>query len=242
MQQLAPDVMQLELHPLVAQRLEYLAGQYYEVLLREGSRRAYSVATAPTQDSAGLLLHIRHLPGGLFTDQVFDSLKVGDMLRMEGPLGGFGLQEESERPIVLLATDTGFAPLQAMLERLQQLASSRPIHFYWGGRRPQDLYAHRALLTQCDVLPTLHYIPVLSGAQADDDWSGRIGHVHQAVLEDFSDLSDYEVYACGSPAMVSSARHSLTTQRHLPPGQFFADAFISQADTASTEAPVLAAA
>lgn len=168
LERLAPDVVQLELRPMATVPIEYLAGQFYEVLLAGGHRRAYSVACAPTATNTGLLLHIRHLPGGLFTDQVFGTLQLGAMLRLGGPFGSFGLQEDSTRPIVLLATGTGLAPILALLERLQQLGSTRPVHLYFGGRRPHDLYAEAALQALAAQLPTLRYTPVLSGAQPGD--------------------------------------------------------------------------
>ena len=232
-QRLAPDVIQLRLQPLAAQNFEYIAGQYYEVMLRNGSRRAYSVAKAPTPETNTLEFHIRHFPGGLFTDQVFTTLKPGDMLRMEGPFGTFALQEDSARPIVLLATGTGIAPIQALLERLLQLNSTRPVSLYWGGRRPYDLYTQTALQSLCHAMPTLQFVPVLSAAQPEDHWLGRTGHVQEAVLQDFPDLSEHEAYACGSPAMIAAASLSLTTQCGLRDGHFYSDAFTNMAHSSN---------
>jgi len=228
----APDVMALRLQLPASERFRYHAGQYVEFVLSGGQRRAYSMANAPhLQESApGLELHIRHMAGGLFTDQVFGRLKEKDILRIEGPFGSFYLREDSKKPMILLASGTGFAPIKAILEQLQHQGSNRPLALYWGGRRPQDLYMHDWVLQQQALMPQLHYVPVISDALPEDGWSGRSGFVHQAVLDDFADLSGFEVYACGAPIVVDSARQSYCQTRGLPEEAFFADAFTSEAD------------
>lgn len=229
---LSHDVMRVQLQLPATEALRYHAGQFVEFVLKDGVRRAYSIAVAPhTQATApGLELHIRHMPGGLFTDHVFATMKPRDMLRIEGPLGSFFLREDSQRPMIFLASGTGFAPIKALLEHLRHLGSTRPVSLYWGGRRPADLYMDGWLREQAASMPHLRYIPVLSDAQPEDGWSGRTGYVHQAVLDDWADLCGHEVYACGAPAMVHAARESFTTQRGLPAECFFADAFTSAAD------------
>ncbi|WP_343293774.1 CDP-6-deoxy-delta-3,4-glucoseen reductase [Vandammella animalimorsus] len=234
LQQRSHDVMQLTLQLPAMQRFEYHAGQYVEFLLRDGARRAYSIAIAPHEQSAAprLELHIRHFPGGLFTDHVFSQMKEKEVLRIEGPFGSFYLREDSDRPIILLASGTGFAPIKAILEHMQHRHIARPVHFYWGGRRPADLYLHDWLQLLLPAMPQLRYVPVVSDALPEDGWQGRTGFVHQAVLDDFNDLSGFEVYACGAPIVVESARQSYTEQRGLPPEHFYADAFTTVADLA----------
>jgi CDP-4-dehydro-6-deoxyglucose reductase len=190
------------------------------------------MANAPhTQTEApGVELHIRHMPGGKFTDHVFGAMKEKDILRVEGPFGSFYLREDSDKPIVLLASGTGFAPIKALIEQLQFKGSTRPVSLYWGGRRPQDLYLHDWVLARAAEMPQLRYVPVVSDAQPEDGWSGRTGFVHQAVLDDFADLSGYQVYACGAPIVVESARVAYSAQRGLPAEEFYADAFTSEAD------------
>lgn len=236
LQQLSPDVMQVQLQLPGNDTLRFHPGQYIEFLLRDGIRRAYSIATAahllgnpPIVD-----LHIRHMPGGVFTDHVFSSMKVKDILRAEGPFGSFYLREDSTAPIVMLASGTGFAPIKALLEQLQHTKSTRPVSFYWGGRRPHDLYMHDWVLAQIQHIPQLRYIPVVSDAQPQDQWQGRTGFVHQAVLDDFADLSTFEVYACGAPIVIESAQKAYTELRGLPQASFYADAFISLADQQNT--------
>ncbi|MBP7414470.1 MAG: CDP-6-deoxy-delta-3,4-glucoseen reductase [Giesbergeria sp.] len=228
----SPDVMQVRLQLPANDTFRYHAGQYIEFILRDGARRAYSMANAPhTQaQSPGVELHIRHMPGGRFTDHVFGALKEKDILRVEGPYGSFFLREDVDKPLILLASGTGFAPLKALIEHLQFLGSTRPATLYWGGRRPQDLYLDSWVRERLADMPHLRYVPVVSDALPEDGWSGRTGFVHQAVLDDFADLSGHQVYACGAPIVVESARAAYTAQRGLPPEEFFADAFTSEAD------------
>ena len=226
------DVMQVRLQLPAADTFRYHAGQYIEFILRDGARRAYSMANAPhTQAEApGVELHIRHMPGGKFTDHVFGAMKEKEILRVEGPFGSFFLREDSDKPIVLLASGTGFAPIKALIEHLQFKGISRPTVLYWGGRRPGDLYLDDWVQARVAELPWLRYVPVISNALPEDGWTGRTGFVHQAVLDDFADLSGHQVYACGAPIVVESARDAYSAQRGLPPEEFFADAFTSEAD------------
>ena len=231
-EQLAPDVMRLFLQLPASEVFRFHAGQYVEVVLRDGSRRAYSMANEPSSllSTPQLELHIRHMPGGKFTDHVFGDLKDKEILRVEGPFGSFYLREDSQAPIVLLASGTGFAPVKALIEHLYVRGSTRLVALYWGGRRPADLYLHDWVLDKKRHMPNLHYVPVISDALPEDQWQGRTGFVHQAVLEDLPDLSGFQVYACGAPIVVDSARSQYTAQAGLPPEQFFADAFTSEAD------------
>ncbi|KAF1042782.1 MAG: CDP-6-deoxy-L-threo-D-glycero-4-hexulose-3-dehydrase reductase [Herbaspirillum frisingense] len=228
----ADDVIVLSLQLPANDRLQYKAGQYVEFLLRDGKRRSYSMATAPHKDEH-MSLHIRHLPGGLFTDQVFTTLKERDILRIEGPLGTFFLREDSDKPIVLLASGTGFAPIKAIVEQLEHAGSKRAVTLYWGGRRPQDLYMSELCEEWARTLPAFKYVPVVSNATPEDQWSGRTGFVHRAVMEDFPDLSGHQVYACGAPIVVESAQREFSAQCKLPEDEFYADSFTSEADLAA---------
>ena len=226
------DVMQVRLQLPAADTFRYHAGQYIEFILRDGARRAYSMANAPHMQAEvpGVELHIRHMPGGKFTDHVFGAMKEKEILRVEGPFGSFFLREESDKPIVLLASGTGFAPVKALIEHLQFKGITRPVTLYWGGRRPGDLYLHEWMQVRASQMPHLTYIPVVSDALPEDGWRGRTGFVHQAVVDDFADLSGHQVYACGAPIVVDLARAAYTAQRGLPPEEFYADAFTSEAD------------
>jgi CDP-4-dehydro-6-deoxyglucose reductase, E3 len=227
-----PDVAILKLQLPANVQFKYRAGQYLEFILRDGSRRSYSMANAPERLGEPPLveLHLRHLPGGKFTDHVFGAMKEKEILRVEGPLGSFFLREDSRKPIVLLASGTGFAPIKALIERLQTTASARPVTLYWGCRTRIDLYLHEWALEAAASVPNLRYVPVLSDARADDAWTGRTGFVHHAVMADWPDLSGHEVYACGVPIMVDSARRDFIARCALPEDAFFADSFTSEAD------------
>jgi CDP-4-dehydro-6-deoxyglucose reductase len=223
------DVIVMQLQLPANDTFVYRAGQYVEFILRDGARRSYSLANAPSH-GPGVELHVRHMPGGRFTDLVFGSMKEKDILRIEGPMGSFFLREESSKPMVFLASGTGFAPLKALLEHMQHCGITRPVRLYWGGRRPADLYMDDWLQAQCGAMPNVHYVPVVSDALPEDAWNGRTGFVHRAVLEDFADLSGHQVYACGAPVVVDSAKRDFCAQAGLPAEEFFADAFTSEAD------------
>lgn len=232
LEKLSDDVMLIALQLPANERLQYRAGQYIEFMLRDGKRRSYSMANAPHLDEQ-ITLHVRHMPGGLFTDQVFSTLKERDILRFEGPQGSFFLREDSEKPIILLASGTGFAPIKALVEHLIYSKSTRQIALYWGGRRPQDLYMHALCEEWATTLHNFTYIPVVSDAIAEDQWAGRTGFVHQAVIADHADLSGYQVYACGAPVVVDSAKRDFVKQCQLPEDEFYADSFTSEADLAA---------
>ena len=227
----APDVAVISLKLPANERLHYLAGQYIEFLLKDGKRRSYSMANAPHDDSL-LQIHVRHLPGGLFTDQVFDKMKPRDILRFEGPHGSFFLREDSDKPMVLLASGTGFAPIKAIVEHALHQGITRPMSLYWGCRRPQDLYMHELALRWAASHPHFKYVPVVSEALPGDAWTGRSGFVHRAAMEDFPDLSGHQVYACGAPLVIAAAQRDFSAHCALPPEEFFADSFTTEADLA----------
>ncbi len=232
LQRVASDVTIMKLQLPANQNLQYRAGQYVEVILRDGARRSYSMANAAHNlgSPAALELHLRHMPGGVFTDHVFAGMKERDILRIEGPFGSFFLREDSDAPIVLLASGTGFAPIKAIVEHMLLKRVQRPALLYWGCRTRADLYLHDWAVQACQELPNLRYVPVLSEPRDDDGWGGATGLVHEQVMADIADLSTHQVYACGAPVMVESAERDFVAQRGLPEDQFFADAFTSEAD------------
>jgi len=228
------DVMVIQLQLPANDVMQFHAGQYIEFLLRDGSRRSYSMGNAPHTLEPGapkVELHIRHMPGGKFTDPVFTTMKEKDILRVEGPYGSFFLREDSDKPMVLLASGTGFAPIKALIEHMLHKGISRPATLYWGGRRPSDLYMSDWVQAQLAQMPHLRYVPVVSNATPEDAWTGRTGFVHQAVLQDHPDLSGFQVYACGAPIVVDSAQRDYG-RAGLPAEEFFADSFTSEADKA----------
>jgi CDP-4-dehydro-6-deoxyglucose reductase len=226
----ADDVAIVRLKLPANERLQYLAGQYIDFLLKDGKRRSFSMANPP-HDDALIELHIRHIPNGFFTDPLFTTYKGREILRLEGPLGTFFLREESDKPIIFVAGGTGFAPIKAMLAHLFHHGTEREIVLYWGARARKDLYMPDLPSQWQQAHANFTFIPVLSEPRADDRWPGRTGFVHQAVLDDFRDLSGYQVYACGAPAMIDAARASFTGTRRLPPDEFFADSFVIAGET-----------
>jgi CDP-4-dehydro-6-deoxyglucose reductase, E3 len=240
------DVMLVRLQLPANDTMQFHAGQYVEFILRDGARRSYSMANAPhtlmkTDTAAGasppaVELHIRHMPGGKFTEHVFNTMKEKEILRVEGPFGSFFLREDSDKPMVLLASGTGFAPIKAVIEHMQFKGITRPATLYWGGRRPADLYLDGWVQARLAEMPNLKYVPVISNATPEDAWTGRTGFVHKAVLEDFPDLSGFQVYACGAPIVVDSARTDYAALGHLPPDEFYADSFTTEADKHADEA------
>jgi CDP-4-dehydro-6-deoxyglucose reductase len=223
MEALAPDVMRLRLKLPANERLQFLAGQYLEFLLRDGQRRSFSMANAPHDDEF-LELHVRNY-GGQFSQHVFGKMKERDILRFEAPLGTFFLREDSTKPVILLASGTGFAPIKAIIEHALSAGITRPMTLYWGGRRRSDLYLNALAEGWARTHPHIRYVPVLSDAVPEDAWTGRTGFVHRAVMEDFPDLSGYQVYACGAPVVVDSARADYTLHCKLPADEFYADSF-----------------
>lgn len=232
LEKVADDVMIVKLQLPANERLQYLAGQFLEFILKDGKRRAYSIATPPHHEGP-IELHIRHLPGGQFTDHVFTAMKARDILRFEGPLGSFFLREDTDKPIVLLASGTGFAPIKAIVEHAIHKQITRPITLYWGARKRADLYLEKLATEWSTALPNFTFVPVLSEPLDADGWTGRTGFVHHAVVADTPDLSGHQVYACGAPVMVESAIRDFTAHHGLPTDEFYADAFTSEADLAN---------
>src|SRR5690349_23938354 len=235
MERRADDVMVLGLKLPANERLQFLAGQFIEFLLKDGRRRSFSMANAPHADEL-IELHVRHVAGGQFTEHVFNKMKERDILRFEGPLGTFFLREDSDKPIVFVASGTGFAPIKSIIEGAFKKGISRPMTLYWGGRRPKDLYLNDLAAKWASENPGFRYVPVVSEALAEDAWTGRTGFVHRAAMEDFPDLSGHQVYACGVPIMVDSARRDFVGACRLPEEEFFADSFTTQADLKGNEA------
>ena len=223
MQRVARDIMVLYLKLPASERLQYLAGQYIDILMKDGTRRSLSMANAPHDDEF-LQLHLRNY-GGPFSRHVFNTMKEREILRFEGPLGTFFLREDSAKPIVLLASGTGFAPVKAIIEHAFHVNSPRAMVLYWGARTRTDLYLHELPEEWARRHANFKFVPVLSEPLPEDNWSGRTGLVHQAVMQDLPDLSGHQVYACGVPVMVESAHRDFTAHRGLPDEEFFSDSF-----------------
>ena len=229
LQRITHDVMVISLKLPSNQRLQFLAGQYIDILLKDGKRRSFSLANAPHDDEF-LELHARNYPGGVFAEHVFSHMKVKDILRFEGPLGSFFLRDQPDNnDIIFVASGTGFAPIKSILEHSFYQESSRGnkrnMILYWGGRTKNELYMTDLVNNWEKEHSNFSFIPVLSEALPSDNWQGREGLVHEAVLQDFDSLEKHQVYACGAPVMVKAAYHDFTNLRNLPNDGFFSDVF-----------------
>lgn len=220
---LTHDIMMLRLKLPETERLQFMAGQYLEILLKDGKRRAFSIANAP-HDDAFIELHIRHVPDGHFGDFVFDGLKEKTLLRIEGPLGSYFLREDRNRPIILMGGGTGFAPLKGMLEHAFFIKLDRPIHLFCGARAKRDLYMDEMVGQWLQQYPNLKYTPVLSDPEAADNWQGETGFVHESVVKHYPDLADFDVYLSGPPPMVKAGM-DLFYEKGLPETQIYSDSF-----------------
>lgn len=219
------DISLLQLRFPIGTRIRFKAGQYLQVLLADGSRRSFSMANSP-QQSDGVQLHVRHMPGGKFSALLDAGMQTGDIVKMELAFGDFYLREDTDRPIVFVASGTGFAPIKAILEDVfRRKQTARPMTLYWGGRRSRDLYLADLAAKWAQQYPNFRFVPVLS--EPDGDWAGRTGFVHRAVMEDFPSLAGHEVYACGVPVMINAARADFVNQCALPGDAFFCDAFVT---------------
>ncbi|HEX4330691.1 MAG TPA: CDP-6-deoxy-delta-3,4-glucoseen reductase [Usitatibacter sp.] len=226
----AEDVAVLFLKLPTGERLQFLAGQYIDILLKSGKRRSFSMANPPHNDQL-IELHVRKSPGGAFSSYVFDEMKERAILRFEGPLGTFYLRnDDSGKPLIFVAGGTGFAPIKAIVEHAFHHADDRPMVLYWGVRSKKDLYMPELPIGWQREHPNFTYIPVLSDPLPEDEWAGRTGFVHQAVLDDFTDLSGYQVYACGAAGMTDVARQTFVEERRLPEDEFYCDAFTPSVD------------
>jgi CDP-4-dehydro-6-deoxyglucose reductase, E3 len=216
-EQLSHDVIALHLQLPASERLQFLAGQYIEFILKDGKRRAFSIANAP-HDAEFIELHIRVIPGGVFSAYVAEELQEKAILRLEAPFGNFFLREDSDKPMIFVAGGTG------IIEHMLHNNIKREIILYRGARVLDDLYMNELCEKWAEMLPNVTYIPVLSEPVASDNWAGRTGLVHQAVLDDIKDLSAYQAYVCGAPIMCEVA-HTSFVQQGLDADEFFSDAF-----------------
>jgi NAD(P)H-flavin reductase/ferredoxin len=220
---LSPDVMRVRLRLPGNERIRFYAGQYVNVLLEGGEKRSFSFATAPHEEGP-VELHVRLIPGGRFTTHVFNTMKVGDEVRFEGPLGAFFLREDGTKPIIFVAGATGFAPVKSMLEHAFHAGLKRRMVLYWGTRTAADMYLRELPERWAREHDNFSFVPVLSEPEAGAQWTGRTGLVHEAILADYPDLSGHQVYACGSVKMVEAA-HPAFKGHGLSPDDCFSDAF-----------------
>lgn len=228
LRKLNSDVMEMTLKLPATERLRFMAGQYIDLLLRDGKRRSFSIANAPTGEGF-IELHIRHVPNGYFTSHVFNDMKEKALMRMQGPLGSFYIRELTH-PVILVGGGTGFAPLKSMMEYLKLKGFDQAVYLYWGVRSKEDLYMDYLPRDWMNRYPQFKYIPVLSEPKPADNWQGRTGWVHEAVVKDFPDLAAYQVYMSGPPPMIVAGREAFLA-RGLRTEHLYSDSFDYSPDT-----------
>jgi NAD(P)H-flavin reductase/ferredoxin len=221
----ADDVSILQLRLPAGQRAKFKAGQYLQVTLPDGSRRSYSMANPP-HESDSLQLHIRHVADGQFT-RVVPQLKPGDALQVELPFGSFELQEASSAPMLCVAGGTGFAPVKSLLDDMAKKKLQRAVTLVWGGRNRAGLYLLSAVERWRKLLPQFRFIAAVEDAADAQALQGFHGRVDDAVRTNLADLSEFEVYCCGAPAMVNAVRKSCVEELRLDPHRFFSDSFVA---------------
>jgi len=233
LEQISHDVMRVHLKLPETIRLQFFAGQYLDFIQENGERRSFSIANAPHDDDF-IELHIRHIDGGEYTQYIFDRMKVNEILRIEAPLGSFILQESSPRPIILMGGGTGFAPLKGMVEHAFHIGLEKPMHLFWGVRSLRDLYMPDMPLEWARRYPLFQFTPVLSDPSTEDNWQGDTGYVHHAVMKHYQDMTNFDIYMSGPPAMVYDARDEFV-QQGVPEKQIFSDAFEFNSQMEKTE-------
>ena len=228
------DISVLTMRP--TQRLPYTPGQYVNVQVARWPRvwRTFSIANAPRLDNT-ITLHVRSVPCGWVSNTLTKDTRVGDTIMLGPPMGTMTLCDRSHRDVLCVAGGTGLAPIKAIIEHMLYREIKRPMTLYWGGRRPKDIYMMELCRGWEANAPHLKFIPVVSDALPEDDWTGRTGFVHQAAVEDFPDLSGYQVYSCGAPIVINSAKRDLVARCGLPEEEFYADSFTTEADLAKVE-------
>jgi CDP-4-dehydro-6-deoxyglucose reductase len=225
--QLTHDIVQLILKLPEGETLDFQAGQYIDFLLKDNKKRSFSLAS-PSNKENTLELQIRHVDDGYFTDIVFNKMNVDEMMRIEGPLGTFYLRSDRKRPIIMMGGGTGFAPLKGMIEQAINENLALDIHLFWGVRAEKDLYMLDLIDQWSQKLPNFKFTPVLSEPDEADGWQGKVGFVHEAVIEAYKDLSDHDLYMCGPPVMIEASRNAVTA-KGLNQDNMFSDSFDFQA-------------
>lgn len=231
-----PDVSVIHLRFPTGNRSVFQAGQYLSVEMPDGDSRNYSMANPPHKND-GTELHIRHVQGGKFSETVLAKLEKGSILTIELPFGTFTLNSESKTKAILIATGTGFAPIKSIIEDQIKQSGTRALHLYWGANTETDIYMQALPQKWADKYDWFSFTPVLSNPA--DNWQGRTGFVHKAIQEDYTDMSNLEVYACGAPMMINAAKKDFCADSNLKEDAFYSDAFVPSGDLINEPASTL---
>jgi NAD(P)H-flavin reductase/ferredoxin len=204
--------------------IEYHAGQCFEwVVPGISPNRKFSAANPPGGDHIDF--HVRIYPGGKVGDFVVNTMVTGQMLQLIGPFGNFGFSSNQWRPTVCVAGGTGLAPLLAALDDAFAHGDSRPIRFFFGARRRNELYCLNMLETWAVDCSNFSFIPVLSEEPEDSGWNGKRGLVTDILAKELGDAFGVEAYVCGPPAMIDAAV-AILENAGVPPEDVRTDRFV----------------
>jgi len=221
-EKLTDNVIQVILRLPPNSNFEYNSGQYVNITKGQ-IKRSYSIANA-YQEIGSITFFIKKYENGQMSNYWFDEAKENDLLRIEGPVGSFFLRESEVENIIFLATGTGIAPIKAILESVSinnQKYENKKFWIFNGARYESDLFWRP---NELNVISNLNYIPVLS--RASENWNGEKGYIQEIVLKSGIDLTNAQVYACGSNNMIESAKETLV-ENGLNIKNFFSDAFVA---------------
>lgn len=216
---IAPDLRLLHLQTPRSNRLRFLAGQSVRLELADGTGATYPVASCPCDDR-NLHFHVRRLNGDRFADCVFAGLDRADTVRVIGPQGTFVLDEESPRPLVFIAGDSGFAPIKSLIEHAMALEVAETLHLFWVASKGGGHYLENLCRSWDDALDDFSYV----GLTVDDCASqGAVREVLHAALDAHPLAGESDFYVSG-PAPFSLAAERVLLDRGVPRARVFVDA------------------
>lgn len=222
---LSPSLWRLELD--LAQPIGFYAGQYVEVEVpgHGGNWRCYSIASPPASPGR-LELIVKRIAGGSFSDQI-DRIAAGDGLALRGPYGMSYLRA-GDRPVLLIATGSGIAPLMSIIRTAAAEGSPRSFQLFYGARHLDDLVLFDELRELATRMHHFAFKPSLSAPPAGSQWQGACGRVTQIVQRDIIDASPYDAYICGRPEMCEAVS-TLLLAKGIPDHRIFRDDFFAAA-------------
>jgi len=200
--------------------VSFKAGQYVSVVMGEGDKRHFSIANTPSSNL--IELHIGATEDNKYAMQVVEKMQSGDSLEVEIANGAAYLRESSTRPIILMAGGTGFSYVKSLLEQIVESELKNPVYLYWGVKEYSHFYFEDQATGWSAEHQNIHFHPVVELPEAY--WQGKKGYVHQAVLDEFDDLSEFDIYIVGRFEMAKIAREDFVKKGALI-DHIYGDAF-----------------
>jgi Na+-transporting NADH:ubiquinone oxidoreductase subunit F len=208
-------------------QIDFVAGQYVQLVCPKYERsdedvqRAYSISSDPLKKGE-IELIIRLVPEGICTTWLFQYLKVGDPVKLNGPFGEFRLAE-TDAPMIMIAGGSGMAPMKSILHHMKNTTCQKKALYFFGGRSPKDVFMLDEMRQFEQDLPNFEFIPVVNGAEGEP-WEGEVGLVTEAVQRRFDSFPEGEAYLCGSPGMINASIKTLN-QLGIPEDKIYYDSF-----------------